>query len=202
MGKSEPHANTEGKGIRLNERVLRDIFSWAGVIHQKKSLKAFQPHPESSKDLYLRFPPDQDCAWVRPGNEGLETSFDIFPAYASSSTSKALLYVFRFHFPPNWPGSKEKQWVAWDALQQRVTLTSTLQESCFTRIMQRKNGENFQILVEIPEEGSIRLWALQLHAMNPGGQDTPGVSFQKYGIEKGTVSTYYIGYDIQDLSAG
>lgn len=180
----------ESKGIRLNERVLGDIFGWAGVIHKNKSVKAFQSQPESSRDMYLRFPPDHDCAWVRLGTEGLETSFDIFPAYASSSSSNnTFLYVFRFHLPPNWPGPKEKRWVVWDAVQQRVTLTSNLQQSCFARIMRnrKRDPENFHIVVEIPEGELSGLWELRMQAMNlseqdikMGNFDTPEVSFQKY----------------------
>lgn len=200
----------ESKGIRLNERVLGDIFGWAGVIHKNKSVKAFQSQPESSRDMYLRFPPDHDCAWVRLGTEGLETSFDIFPAYASSSSSNnTFLYVFRFHLPPNWPGPKEKRWVVWDAVQQRVTLTSNLQQSCFARIMRnrKRDPENFHIVVEIPEGELSGLWELRMQAMNlseqdikMGNFDTPEVSFQKYVRHRSPVSTYNMIHETYQMA--
>lgn len=94
----------KGRGNRLHERVLREVFGWAGVSHKNKSIRAFQ-------GLVSPIPCRPGLCWVRLGNEGLGTSFDIFPAYASSSWSKALLllYVFRFHFPLNWPDPKEKR---------------------------------------------------------------------------------------------
>lgn len=91
------------RGTRLNETVLETIFDWVGVGYKNKSLKAFLPPNVPSKDLYLRFlpEPDQPNAWVRVGSEGLDTRFDILPAYApTSALDNSPLYAFRFRFPP------------------------------------------------------------------------------------------------------
>jgi hypothetical protein len=134
------------KGARLNEKALFEIFSWAGVGYSNKSLKAFHIKESPPQGVYLQLLPDQKYARTKLGLEGLDTRFDVFPAYAPTSTGDAPQpqFVFRFRLPPNWPRPKEEQWVLWDVGRQGVTLTSALQELCFPELYQgprdQKNG--------------------------------------------------------------
>jgi len=127
---------------------------------------------------------------VRLGYEGLETSFDVFPAYApTSALTKTPLYVFRFRLPPGWPHPKDERWVLWDVVRQGVTLTSTLQEFCFSRIVrdQRKNPGAFRIVLAKLEGTMGELVELRMQAtdireqdIEMGELDTPEISFEKY----------------------
>ncbi|KAL1981988.1 hypothetical protein VTN96DRAFT_1954 [Rasamsonia emersonii] len=181
------------RGTRLNETVLGEIFRWVGVGYAQKSLKVFNPQapPEG---LYLRFPPDQEYAWVRLGAAGLETSFDILPAYAPPTSADSTsppppLYVFRFRPPPGWPGDKKKKrWVLWDVVRQGVTLTDTLQDFCFPQIIPDKNPDMFRIVLDNKQGGPLgQLVELRMQAtkitpqdIKLGAVDTPEVSFGKY----------------------
>ncbi|KAF4539225.1 uncharacterized protein LTHEOB_10389 [Lasiodiplodia theobromae] len=177
------------KGTRLNEKVLGEIFSWAKVGHRNKSLKVFNSAKPPHGDLYLRFLPDpgQERGWVRAGYEGLDTSFDVFPAYAPPShyeDSNTVQHVFRFLLPKGWPGSAEKRWVLWDFTRQCVTLTSTLQDYCFPRLVEDSQAPHpFWIRLETPDghlvEPNLDAADLTSADIAMGDLDTPGVSFGK-----------------------
>ncbi|KAK6504691.1 hypothetical protein TWF481_006630 [Arthrobotrys musiformis] len=138
------HGHKKGKaiGTRLDERVLCDIFRFAGVGHEGKSLKVVHPKAHSL-GMYLRFSGSGEFGRVRLGRDGLDTTFDIFPGYSpASGEAKAPgpLYLFRFKHPPSWPkgrGEKEK-WVLWDAANDTVGLTEHLREFCFVQLVKPK----------------------------------------------------------------
>lgn len=126
---------------------------------------------------------------MRAGYEGLDTSFDVFPAYAPPShleNSNAAQYVFRFLPPKGWPGPAEKRWVLWDFTRQCVTLTSTLQDYCFPRLVEDSQAPHpFWMKLERPDH-KHSLVELNLDAADltkadiaMGDLDTPGVSFGK-----------------------
>jgi hypothetical protein len=181
------------RGTRLNEKVLEEIFDWIKVGYRDKSLRVF-PSPKFSPEapvegLYLRFSPDEEHGWVRLGYNGLETSFDIFPAYAPTpDVPNSHLYVFRFRMSPQWPRTRKERWVLWDFMRQRVTLTSTLQEFCFPRIFRvPKFPDAFQILLADPQDIMGGLVEFRMQArditnsdIEMGCMDTPEVSFGKY----------------------
>ncbi|KAI0449236.1 hypothetical protein F5B21DRAFT_61451 [Xylaria acuta] len=181
------------RGTRLNEKVLEEIFDWINVGYRNKSLKVF-PSPKVSPGvpddgLYLRFRPDEEHGWVRLGHKELETSFDIFPAYAPTpNVPNNHLYVFRFQLPPQWPHVREKRWVLWDFVRQGVTLTSTLQDLCFPRIVWApKFPTAFQIVLADPQGTMGELVEFRMQAINITAcdiemedLDTPEVSFGKH----------------------
>lgn len=132
---------------------------------------------------------------MRLGAAGLETSFDILPAYAPPTSADSTsppppLYVFRFRPPPGWPGDKKKKrWVLWDVVRQGVTLTDTLQDFCFPQIIpDKKNPDVFRIVLDNKQGGPLgQLVELRMQAteitpqdIKLGAVDTPEVSFGKY----------------------
>ncbi|KDB28231.1 hypothetical protein H109_00014 [Trichophyton interdigitale MR816] len=196
------------KGCRLTETVLEQVFRWLGAHYENKTLRVFPSNNAPPEGLYLRFPPFSQHGWVRLGEEGLETTFDIFPAYAPTSnlTGKPT-YVFRFRQPHGWPQSRrEQRWVLWDFVRQVVTLTDKLQDCCFPyliRIESKKNSkktptnnsEMFRIvlqrndpdnpagvgkLVEFRMTNSL----LKEEDIEMGELDTPEVAFEKHYINK------------------
>ncbi|KAI1118534.1 hypothetical protein F5Y14DRAFT_217796 [Nemania sp. NC0429] len=179
------------RGTRLNEKVLDEIFSWINVGQRNRLLRVFPSKGVPDEGLYLRFRPDESHGWVRLGREGLETSFDILPAYAPPPTvasSPLPLYVFRFRFPPGWPRSTEERWVLWDFMKKRVTLTSALQEPCFPRIVQDSKAKDAFHIVLAATQGTMgelfefRMQAADLTAADIEMEefDTPEASFVKY----------------------
>lgn len=182
------------KGTRLNDKVLDEIFDWVNVGYRNKSLKVFVQPKLPLEDLYLHIvsDPAQRRGWVRSGYDGLETSFDILPAYAPPPplTNKPL-YVFRFLPPQGWLHPKAERWVLWDVQQQCVTLTSALQEFCFPRIHPNPDKESFWIVLEIPRDKTSDLVELQMRAddiqpedIEMGEKDTPEVSFATHLKDK------------------
>jgi hypothetical protein len=175
------------------------------VWQENKSLKVAPPtvRPEG---IYLRFKSDEDYAWVRVGYSGLETSFDIFPAYAPTPpVAKTSLYVFRFRPPRDWPvEAKAKRWVLWDVVRKRVSLTEQVHDFCLVRIVKPRGNADpgtFHIVLEErpqdgPSGGMGQLWELRLQASELldedialGEMDTPEVSFAKEkGGKKANVS--------------
>ncbi|KAJ5400298.1 hypothetical protein N7465_010787 [Penicillium sp. CMV-2018d] len=145
-------------GARLNASVFKQIFQWAGLIQHHKALKADpekkqeDPHPDP---LYLHFLPNEDYAWVHWGEEGLNTAFDVFPAYASTPLAPAtMLHVFQHRPPSDWPEDRKmQQWVLWDVMTQGVTLTDTLQRFCFVELKQSKRGKMFSVVVKANDDG-------------------------------------------------
>lgn len=126
---------------------------------------------------------------MRADYDGLNTSFDVFPAYAPPShlkDSNTVQYVFRFLRPKDWPGPAEKRWVLWDFTRQCVTLTSTLQDYCFPRLVEDSQAPHpFWIKLE-KSDHKHNLVELNLDAADltkadiaMGDLDTPGVSFGK-----------------------
>ncbi|RFU31367.1 hypothetical protein B7463_g4983, partial [Scytalidium lignicola] len=183
------------RGSRLNEYVLGEIFSWIDIGYRSKWLKVSQPKAVHGKGLYLRFPPDEEHGWVRLGHKGLETSFDVIPACAPTSTmpNSHMNYVFRFNPPRGWPRPKKEKWVLWDVVKQCVYLTSTLQEYCFPRIIwDKKNTDAFRIVLPDHQitnaQGAMgglvefRMQATEIieEDIEMGVVDTPEVSFEKY----------------------
>lgn len=124
---------------------------------------------------------------MRAGYEGLDTSFDVFPAYAPPShyeDSNTVQHVFRFLLPKGWPGPTEKRWVLWDFTRQCVTLTSTLQDYCFPRLVEDSQAPRpFWIRLETPDghlvEPNLDAADLTSADIAMGDLDTPGVSFGK-----------------------
>ncbi|EGD87058.1 hypothetical protein H112_05580 [Trichophyton rubrum D6] len=196
------------KGCRLSETVLEQIFHWLGVSHEEKTLRVFPSKDAPPEGLYLRFPPFEEHGWVRLGEKGLETTFDIFPAYAPTSnlTGKPT-YVFRFRHPRGWPQSREKQrWVLWDYVRQVVTLTDKLEDCCFpylVRIEPKKNSkkkptnssETFRIVLERKDPGNpadigqlvefrMANFLLKEEDIEMEEMDTPEVGFMKHYINK------------------
>ena len=137
---------------------------------------------------------------MRVGSEGLETAFDVFPAYAPTpalAKSKFPLYVFRFRQPDGWPDERQAQrWVLWDVARDGVVLTDEPQELCFVRMIRPKKVEDasaFSIVLEDPEAKTGRRKSLgqlkELLLMASGIEqedffigefDTPEVSFGKH----------------------
>ena len=179
-----------GRGTRLNEKVLEEIFGWAKVRYENKSLKILNPKAAPPQGSYLRFLPDQKYGRVQLGYEGLETSFDIFPAYAPTPNGQdGSLYVFRFRLPPGWPRPKEERWVLWDVVWERVALTSTLQGFCFPRLVRarKENPDAFRIVLAKPGDTMVKLMELRMQATDIKGQDiemegldSPEISFEKH----------------------
>ncbi|KAK2882525.1 hypothetical protein FQN49_000251 [Arthroderma sp. PD_2] len=132
------------KGCRLNENALEQVFRWLGVSYENKSLKVFPSKATPSEGLYLRFPPYEQHGWVRLGKKGLDTTFDVFPAYApTANLGEKPRYVFRFRQPHGWPQPRKgQQWVLWDFVRQVVTLTDKLQDCSFPRIVRVEPKKN------------------------------------------------------------
>lgn len=177
---------------------MGDIFKWANVGYENKSLKV-SSKTAPKEGLYLRFMPELDHAWVRVGSKGLETSFDVFPAYAPTpAVANTPLYVFRFRQPMEWPDErKAHRWVLWNTIRQRVTLTDALHEFCFVRIVppgKRKQETQatftFQVVMAnlrdkggqgsaVGELVDLRMQAAEIleEDIAMGEPDTPEVSF-------------------------
>ncbi|OJJ46600.1 hypothetical protein ASPZODRAFT_16354 [Penicilliopsis zonata CBS 506.65] len=186
------------RGARLSEPTLREIFGWAQVGYTDKALRVLQLKPAFGQDMYLRLAPEEEYACVRLGRDGLDTSFDIFPAYApASAVENHPLHVFRFRPPEDWPRMNNKQlWVLWDIMQKAVSLTTTLQDYCFVRIVnasdrkvQKKNGgeEGVHIVLVNPmgdmgELVELRMGDSMIKAedIEMGDVETHEVSFEKH----------------------
>ncbi|PWY74493.1 hypothetical protein BO94DRAFT_589175 [Aspergillus sclerotioniger CBS 115572] len=137
-------------GARINATVLKQIFEWANLSQHHKALKAASDKSEPDP-LYLHFPPYEDLAWVHWGKEGMNTAFDVFPAYAPTPlVDVSMLHVFQHVPPPDWPEArKDQQWVLWDVMAKGVTLTDTLQQFCFVELKQSKKGKMFTVVVRL-----------------------------------------------------
>ncbi|KAL2857464.1 hypothetical protein BJX68DRAFT_263030 [Aspergillus pseudodeflectus] len=119
-------------GARLNATTLKQILTSAGVVKKRQALMAEVKQGSNTDPLYLHFLPDEDCAWIHWGQEKLNTSFDVFPAYSPTPVVKRTpLYAFQY-VPPQeaWGLPGAPQWVLWDVKRHRVTLTSSLQPMC------------------------------------------------------------------------
>jgi hypothetical protein len=127
------------KGARLSCKTLEQIFNWAGLAYKGKAVRATDS-PDTDP-LYLHFLPNEDYAWVHLSKQGLDTSFDVFPAYAPTSPLNAnicTLYAFRYVQPL--PTAKSnRHWVLWDVVRREVTLTESLQDYCFPRLVPTKD---------------------------------------------------------------
>ncbi|EFR05213.1 hypothetical protein MGYG_08227 [Nannizzia gypsea CBS 118893] len=186
------------KACRVNERALEQIFRWLGVGYEKKALRVFPSKDAPPEGLYLRFPPYERYGWVRLGEKGLETTFDIFPAYApTSNLPQKPTYVFRFRQPRGWPQArKDERWVLWDFVRDVVTLTDKLQDCCFPRIEPKKkskknptnNSEVFRIVLPSKDPdnpagiGYLVEFCMRNNMLIPediamGEMDTPEVGF-------------------------
>ncbi|KAJ5435576.1 hypothetical protein N7445_006461 [Penicillium cf. griseofulvum] len=185
-------AGRGSRGTRLNLKVLLQIFEWAGILHRDKCLKVFnKTRSPKGDELYLRFTPGRKFARVQKGQNGLETSFDVFPAYApASSLPTAARYVFRYKQASI---SDSKEWVRWDVLQQRVRPTSQVEEACFPQIKYDKDTQKypnvFRVLFpdQVKEKGNDKVMELRMDAsllrdedIEVGKMDVPGISFGKY----------------------
>ncbi|KAI9934520.1 hypothetical protein MW887_000134 [Aspergillus wentii] len=167
---------TGSRGARLNTRVLQQIFKWTGSVYENQSLRVCDNEA----------PPE---GWVRLGKEGLDTTFDIFPAYAPTpNVNNNPLYVFRHRSPPGWPQSSKERWVLWDVVQKSVRLTNHLQEFCFPRIVRDKKNEGGVRIVMTTLGG--RMSNLMEFRMNceeiaeedkeMGHLDTPEISIERH----------------------
>lgn len=179
------------KGARLSCKTIEQIFDWVGLSSRGKFLRATE-----SKDidpLYLHFLPGEDYAWVHLTTQGLDTSFDVFPAYAPTSRLKSsMLYVFRYIHHTSTAESIQR-WVLWDVAGKGVTLTEVLQDYCFPRlvtkpsapdkfwvVLEDTNGGRLSTLVELRmDPTSITHWDRQM-----GELDGPGVSFLNHSKNK------------------
>jgi hypothetical protein len=185
--------NKGSRGTRLNERVLCDVFRWAHVGYEAKSLKVIHKSTHQM-GLYLRLSQDKGIGRVRIGADGLETKFDVFPAYApTSAVPNSPLYVFRFRHPPGWQTRPDERWVLWDMVKQRVALTRNLQDFCFVRIVkERKRPNVFRVVLAIKEtlmetlmEETLVELRMQARRIKPidiklGIRETSEISFEKY----------------------
>lgn len=163
-----------------------------GSVSHSKSLKVSPSRGVPEQGLYLRFLPEQDrhMAYVRVGHEGLDTRFDILPAYAPTPNLKNKpLYIFRLQIPSEWQCPKRQQWVLWDSIGQVVSLTDKVESLCMVSIMRcRMNKpEPFRIVVstrrdDVEDLVELRMTADDLNEADiaMGFMDTPEVSFGKY----------------------
>ncbi|KAH8647459.1 hypothetical protein BGZ60DRAFT_535345 [Tricladium varicosporioides] len=152
-----PESKGKGsRGTRLSLKVLFDIFEWANVGWKSKALKVWDP-TAPREGLYLRFTESFEEARVRVSTDGLETTFDIIPAYTMPTTAqKQPLYIFIFKQPDGWT-KKCGQWVRWlppDGSEQgKVTLIDRLRDSCLVRIM--KENDNAFRIVRVTEANKL-----------------------------------------------
>jgi hypothetical protein len=137
-------------GARLSVTTLKQILSWAGVVKSSLALMADVKQDTDADPFYLHFLPDEDCAWIHWGREGLNTLFAVFPAYSSTSVVKTSpLYVFQYIPPPGDRGlAGAPHWVLWDVKRHRVTLTPSLQPMCFAWLKPADNKVR-------PDEGGL-----------------------------------------------
>ncbi|KAJ5737649.1 uncharacterized protein N7483_002774 [Penicillium malachiteum] len=155
-------------GARLNANLLKQVFQWADIIQHNKALKVDSadkkdPHPDP---LYLHFPSDEEYAWVHWGEDGLDTAFDVFPAYASTPIAPInMLHVFQHCPPSDWSEDRKTQkWVLWDVMTQGVTLTDTLQQFCFVELNQFKKTRLFSVIIRAKDGKKSELWQLVLNS--------------------------------------
>ncbi|PLB43371.1 hypothetical protein P170DRAFT_431316 [Aspergillus steynii IBT 23096] len=192
-------------GARLNATVLKQIFEWADLSQRRKTLRVAPEKPEKNKEpdpLYLHFTPGEEAAWVHWSEEDLNTRFDVFPAYAPTPrVAASMLHVFQLVPPPDWPESRQgRQWVLWNAMENDVVLTDTLQRFCFVELKQSKKGKMFSVVVKLNDAG--REQRLSCLVMNGDDFDEEvdlnisGITFEKYTSGKPVKYNTFDWYDL------
>ncbi|KAM3546819.1 hypothetical protein ARSEF1564_000395 [Beauveria bassiana] len=143
----------EATGARLSCEALEQIFDWVKLYSRRRALRAernltAEAHGSKDKDpLYLHFVPqavlepermgEPENAWacIHRTKDGMSTYLDVLPGYSSPSTiNNEMLWAFCLHHA----GRVKRYWVLWNVVKKEVTLTDTLQEHCFVRLVTKK----------------------------------------------------------------
>ncbi|KAE8315081.1 trypsin-like cysteine/serine peptidase domain-containing protein [Aspergillus transmontanensis] len=197
----EPRAGT-GKGARVNARMLEWIFDSTGALHRNKALRAVaslakKPTVEPADPVYLHFLPCRKYACTHWGTEELNTTFNVFPAYAPTPLVNAsTLYVFQHVQPHDWPVERQtEKWVLWDVITGEVKLTDTPQRFCFPRLKEpRKARRIFTVVFEMDNADDLRCLVMNGDDIREldrrmGDFDGSRIEFRKY--KRGKNYKYY-----------
>ncbi|KAB8254986.1 hypothetical protein BDV32DRAFT_7773 [Aspergillus pseudonomiae] len=198
-----------GKGARVNASMLEWIFDSTGALHRNKALRAVaslakKPAVELADPVYLHFLPYEKYACTHWGTEGLNTTFNVFPAYAPTPlVSASTLYVFQHVQPHDWPGERKKEkWVLWDVISGGVKLTDTPQSFCFPRLKEpRKARRIFMVVFEMDDTDDLQCLVMNGDDISEldrrmGDFDGSRIEFRKY--KKGKDYKYYT-FDWEEL---
>lgn len=198
------HTGQGSTGARLSCKALEQIFDWVELRSCRKALRA--ANSTDADPVYLQFPPDGIYAKAYLNGHGIETFFDVFPAYApTSSTYGTMLYVLR-HVHDASITKPIRRWVLWDVARRRVTLTESLHEFCFPRLVtpRRSSRDMLWIVLPRPDDGEHESIQdlVQLHIDLKGNKSLDlgmreldlsrvGVSFSTHLVGRRLVSVHY-----------
>ncbi|KAJ2989284.1 hypothetical protein NUW58_g3546 [Xylaria curta] len=194
-GKNE---SGKSRGTRLNLRVMRDIFRWAGINRFSKRLRIQQvgAHPDG---VYLHFAKDytigkDQVGRVYIGPDSMDTTFDVLLAETPpTSRLGELRPCFALMARVPWAEKldeyedKGDNWVVWDIDDRKVLLSKDFHPWCLMRLEDAPAG-TFNVVIYREGKGQAQEVLMRLKVdtsslteleMMLGRQDVDGISFVK-----------------------